>query len=140
MDACIECGAPRDECEPPRPSPLYDPKNVFARILSGEIPCRRVAECDVALAFHDISPLAKVHVVVVPKRPSMTFDDYVETDFSDWNPDEIVDFWRFVSRVVKQLGLDKTGYRLITNNGPDAEQTVPHFHVHILGGEALRGL
>src|SRR3954471_17523601 len=88
MHHCMECGAPESDYQRPLPDPRYNYKNVFASILNGKIPCNKVAESDVALAFFDVNPLAKIHVVVIPVNPSRSFDDYVDTDFLDWNPDE----------------------------------------------------
>jgi histidine triad (HIT) family protein len=114
----------------------YDSNNIFAKIIRGEIPCAKVYEDSVILAFHDISKAAPLHVLVVPKGEYVSF-----ADFATHAPaEEVVDFFRKVSEIASSLGLDKTGYRLITNNGSDASQTVAHFHVHILGGKKLGGL
>lgn len=113
--------------------PPYDPQNVFARILRGEIPARRVFEDEWALAFHDIAPQAPVHVLVIPKRASVSIADFAATA----TPDEAAGFWRAVGRVAQELGLEAEGYRLIANMGFASGQEVPHFHVHILGGRPL---
>ncbi len=111
----------------------YDPHNVFARILRGEIPCRRVFEDEHALAFHDLSPQAPVHVLVIPKRSCVSF-----ADFSAHAADaEIAGFIRAVGQVAASLGLEETGYRLLSNMGAQAGQEVPHFHVHLFGGAPL---
>jgi len=113
--------------------PPYDEANIFARILRGEIPCRKVHEDEHALAFHDINPQAPVHVLVIPKGPWVS-----AADFHTQAPAETVaGFWRAVALVAKQLGLEESGYRLLTNMGPDAGQEVGHFHVHIFGGRRL---
>lgn len=112
---------------------MYDKGNVFARILRGEIPAKKVHEDDRVLAFHDNTPSAPVHVIVVPKGEYTSFQHFTETAPAE----EIGDFFVEVRKVAKQLGVDKGGYRLVTNNGPDAGQTVMHFHVHILAGEPL---
>ncbi len=112
---------------------VYDPQNIFARILRGEIPCRRVFEDAHALAFHDIEPRAPVHVLVIPKGPYVSF-----ADFSANAPDrEIAGFFRAVGQVATQFGLDAPGYRLLSNMGADGGQDVPHFHVHLFGGGRL---
>ena len=111
----------------------YDPDNVFARILRGEIPCRRVYESDHSLAFHDINPLAPVHVLVIPKGPYVTMDDFS----TDASPEEQADFIRTIGQVARQLGVAEDGYRLLANNGADANQEVPHLHVHIFAGRKL---
>jgi len=113
----------------------YDQQNIFAKILRGEIPCRKVAEDEFALAFHDIAPQAPVHVLVVPKVDCVSFADFSATA----SDAQIAGFFRAVGRVAAQLELEKPGYRLITNMGRDSGQMVPHFHVHILGGRSLGG-
>ena len=111
----------------------YDPQNIFARILRGEIPCRRVFEDAHALAFHDIEPRAPVHVLVIPKGAYVSF-----ADFSARAADgEIAGFFRAVGQVAQQLGLDAPGYRLLSNMGADGGQEVAHFHVHLFGGSRL---
>jgi len=114
----------------------YDSSNIFAKIIRGEIPCSKVYEDEAVLAFHDISKAASVHVLVVPKGPYASFDDFIASAA----PDEITGFFERIKKVAGLLNLDKSGYRLITNHGTDGAQTVFHFHVHILGGEPLGGL
>lgn len=111
----------------------YDPQNIFARILRGEIPAQRIYEDDWAVAFHDINPQALVHVLVIPRGPWRSW-----ADFSAGAPDaEIAGFVRAVGRVARQLGLEAAGYRLLANAGIDAHQEVPHLHVHLFGGQPL---
>lgn len=111
----------------------YDSGNVFARILRGEIPSRRVYEDEWAVAFHDIAPQAAVHVLVIPRGPYVSF-----ADFSGRASDaEIAGFVRAVGAVARQLGLDAPGYRLLSNMGEHAGQEVPHLHVHLFGGQPL---
>jgi diadenosine tetraphosphate (Ap4A) HIT family hydrolase len=111
----------------------YDPNNIFARILRGEIPCRRVHETDHALAFHDINPQAPTHVLVIPKGPYRSWADF-SAQASDA---EIAGFVRAVGETAKLLGLEAPGYRLLANAGVNAHQEVPHLHVHVFGGKAL---
>ena len=113
--------------------PPYDDSNIFARILRSEIPCKKVYEDDWALAFHDINPLAPVHVLVVPKGRYVSFADF-SLNAGD---DEIAGFMRAVGRVAKEQGLEAPGYRLLANMGADAGQEVAHFHVHLFGGRPL---
>jgi diadenosine tetraphosphate (Ap4A) HIT family hydrolase len=113
--------------------PPYDPANVFARILRGEIPCRKVHEDDWSLAFHDIDPQAPVHVLVVPKGQYASLADF-SASASDA---EIAGFWRAVGKVARDLALEASGYRVLTNMGVHGQQGVPHFHVHIFGGRNL---
>ncbi len=111
----------------------YDPTNIFARILRGEIPAKTVFEDDFALAFHDINPQAPVHVLVIPKGAYVSW-----ADFSARASDpEIAGFVRAVGTVARDLGLEEPGYRLLANAGLDAHQEVPHLHVHIFGGRKL---
>ncbi len=114
----------------------YDPNNIFAKIIREEIPCARVYEDSKVLAFHDISKAAPLHILVVPKGEYLSFADFTDNA----NDEEIVDFFKKVRQIATLLGLDQAGYRLITNNGSDASQTIAHFHVHILGGKKLGGL
>jgi diadenosine tetraphosphate (Ap4A) HIT family hydrolase len=114
----------------------YDKNNIFAKILRGEIPCHKVYEDAFALAFHDIAPAAPVHVLVVPKGEYVSFDDFAQHAPAGF----MHDFFASVRKVAAQLGVEKAGYRLITNHGADASQSVPHFHVHILAGRPLGGL
>ena len=113
--------------------PPYDDANIFARILRGEIPCRKVYEDQWALALHDIAPQAPTHVLVIPKGKWCGW-----ADFSDKaSAEEIAGFVRAVGKVAKELGLEAPGYRLLVNLGADSGQEVPHLHVHIFGGRPL---
>lgn len=113
--------------------PPYDPQNIFARILRGEIPCKRVHEDEFALAFHDINPQTPVHVLVIPKGAYVS-----HADFSAKASDaEVAGFWRAVGQVARDLGLESAGYRILSNMGEDGGQEVPHFHVHIFGGRRV---
>ena len=113
--------------------PPYDPQNIFARILRGEIPCRRVHDDAHALAFHDINPLTPTHILVIPKGDYVSAADFHATA-SDAS---IAGFWRAVALVAKAAGLEAQGYRLLSNMGEDAGQEVPHFHVHLFGGRRM---
>lgn len=114
----------------------YDSINIFARILRGEVPCRKVYEDAQVLAFEDILPAAPVHILVVPKKAYLSFDDFAVQAEAE----EIGRFFATVRKIAVDSGILGSGYRLITNHGPHASQTVPHFHVHILGGTPLGGL
>ena len=111
----------------------YDPDNIFAKILRGEIPSRRVYEDEYALAFHDINPLSPHHVLVIPKGAYVSWDDF-SAHASDA---EIAGFVRAVGRVAREAGLVEPGYRLLANIGMDSGQEVPHLHVHIFGGRPM---
>ena len=111
----------------------YDDRNIFARILRGELPCTKVYEDDHVLAFNDIRPLARTHILVIPKGAYVSWDD-----FSERAPDEeIAAFVRAVGRIARDHGLVAPGYRLLANAGLDSGQEVPHLHVHIFGGKGL---
>lgn len=111
----------------------YDQNNIFARILRGEIPCKKVYEDDCALAFHDINPQAPIHVLVIPKGAYVSM-----ADFTANAPDALVlGFFRAVGKVAAQLELTEPGYRILANHGPDSHQEVPHLHIHIFGGKRL---
>lgn len=114
----------------------YDQNNIFAKIIRGEIPCYEVYNDEDILAFKDVTPAAPVHVLVVPKGEYISFDDFA----ANAGAAAVGSFFQKVQKIAVQLGLQEKGYRLITNNGADASQTVPHFHVHILGGRQLGGL
>ena len=111
----------------------YDPNNIFARILRGEIPCKKVFENEHALAFHDINPQAPVHVLVIPKGAYVSFDDFSAQATSA----EIAGFVRAVGEVARAAGVAGSGYRILANHGADSHQEVPHFHVHVFGGRRL---
>jgi len=111
----------------------YDPNNVFARILRGEIPCKKVHEDADTLAFHDINPQAKVHILVIPKGAYVSLEDF-STRASER---EIAALVRAVGKVARDLGLAESGYRILANHGPDSHQEVPHLHIHIFGGQRL---
>lgn len=114
----------------------YDNTNIFARIMRGEIPCNKVYEDIFAFAFHDIKPEAPVHVLVLPKGEFVSFDDFARNA----PPALMQGFFAAVQKVAAQLGVVESGYRLITNHGADAAQSVLHFHVHIVAGKSLGGL
>ncbi len=109
----------------------YDPNNIFAKILRGEIPCDKVYEDDHVLAFRDINPQTPTHVLIIPKGAYVSFDD-----FSQGAPEaEVVALVRAAGRIARDLGLAAPGYRILANTGADGRQEVPHFHLHLLGGQ-----
>ncbi|MGQ9364866.1 histidine triad nucleotide-binding protein [Azospirillum sp. ST 5-10] len=115
---------------------MYDRNNVFARILRGEIPCRKVYESDTALAFHDIDPKAPTHVLVIPKGEYVGMDDFT----AKASEAEIAGLFRAVGEVARQVGAVEPGYRILANCGRDAHQEVPHLHIHIFAGRDLGGM
>ncbi len=115
----------------------YDTENIFAKLLRKEIPSEPIYEDENVLAFRDIAPAAPVHALVIPKGEYSSFDDFA----AKAGMGVVAGFFLAVQKVATDvLGLGESGYRLITNHGADASQTVPHFHTHILGGAPLGGL
>jgi diadenosine tetraphosphate (Ap4A) HIT family hydrolase len=111
----------------------YDRNNIFARILRGEIPCKKAFEDAHVLAFHDINPQTPTHILVIPKGEYVSLDDFSERA----SEAEIAAFLRAVGRIAREQGVAETGYRILANHGRDAHQEVPHFHIHIFGGRNL---
>src|SRR5687767_13453817 len=111
----------------------YDDNNIFARILRGELPCNKVFEDEHALAFNDINPAAPIHILVIPKGPYVSWDDFSERGSAE----EISGFVRAVGLIAREQGLVEPGYRLLANVGQAGGQEVPHLHVHIFGGRPL---
>ena len=103
---------------------MYDSNNVFAKILRDEIPSKKILETEYTLAFHD----ASVHILVIPKKPYVTFHDFMAGAESE----EILDFYRVIDTIVRSQGLDSKGYKLQVNTGEGRGQEVPHFHTHVL--------
>ena len=115
------------------PTQAYDDSNIFAKILRKELPAKTVYEDEWALAFHDINPLAPVHILVIPKGPYVSWDDFT----AKASDDELAGFVRAVGKVARDQQLVVQGYRLLANTGKRAGQEVPHLHVHIFGGQPL---
>jgi histidine triad (HIT) family protein len=113
--------------------PTYDPNNVFARILRGELPCTKVYEDELVLAFRDINPQTPAHILVIPKKAYVSLDDF-GTQASDA---ELAAIFRAAAKIARDQGLAESGYRILANHGRDSHQEVPHFHLHIFGGRDL---
>jgi histidine triad (HIT) family protein len=113
----------------------YDKNNIFAKILRGEIPCKKVFENEYVLSFHDTNPKKKIHILVIPKGEYIDLDDFV----SNASDKEIVEFNKAIVQIVKILKISnqENGYRVLSNIGQDGGQEVPHLHYHIFGGEQL---
>ena len=111
----------------------YDDQNIFAKILRGEIPAKKVYEDEWAFAFHDIAPQAPIHILVIPKGAYVSWDDF-SVKASDA---EVAGFLRAVGHVARAQGLVAPGYRLLANIGVHGHQEVPHLHVHLFGGRQL---
>lgn len=115
------------------PTLPYDDANIFAKILRGEIPSRKVHEDEFALAFHDIAPQAPVHILVIPKGRYVSWDDFT----ANASDSEIAGFARAVGQIARDAGLVEPGYRVLYNVGIDGGQEIPHLHAHIFGGRSL---
>ena len=114
----------------------YDDNNIFAKVLRGEIPCKKIYEDDFVLSFYDINPQKKIHALVIPKGKYIDLDDFSE-NASD---DEIIGLIKGVNKVAKKLGIsvdEGNGYRALTNISEHGGQEVPHLHFHIFGGEKV---
>jgi len=118
---------------PINPTEPYDENNLFAQILRDEIPSKKVYEDEHVLAFDDINPLAPTHILVIPKGPYVSWDDF-SAKASDA---EIAGFVRAVGKIARGEGLVESGYRLLANVGLNSGQEVPHLHLHIFAGRPL---
>ena len=112
---------------------VYDDQNIFAKILRGEIPNTTVLETDHCLAFRDINAQAPEHILVIPKGAYISLADFGANASSE----EISGFYRAVAKISQDEGVTESGFRAIANTGINGGQEVPHFHLHILGGERL---
>ena len=115
------------------PTRAYDDGNIFARILRGEIPNKTVYEDEHVLAFHDINPLTPTHILVIPKGPYVSWDDFA----AKASDAEIAAYVRAVGKIARDEGLVREGYRILANIGLRGGQEVPHLHTHIFGGTSL---
>jgi diadenosine tetraphosphate (Ap4A) HIT family hydrolase len=112
----------------------YDYCNVFSRIVSNELVCNKVYEDDIVMAFYDAKPKADVHVLLIPKGEYISYNDFLDCA----EPGDVYHFFNMAKKIVKDLGIERPGYRMIINTGINGGQEIPHFHMHILGGEKLR--
>ena len=115
----------------------YDNQNIFAKILRGEIPCEKIYEDDYVFSFKDVNPQAPSHILIIPKGAYLDINDFSKNATNE----EIIGFNKSIPIVADQLGISEAtggkGYRLISNAGTEAHQTVAHFHVHLLAGRNL---
>tara|TARA_B110000014_G_C19609185_1_gene322534 strand:+ start:179 stop:532 length:354 start_codon:yes stop_codon:yes gene_type:complete len=114
----------------------YDKENIFSKILTDQISCEKIYEDKEVLCFYDINPVSKVHALIIPKNNYISFDDFI----SSATDEEITNFFKVIKIIAKKLKINENGYRLISNHGKNANQEVPHFHFHLLGGEDLGGI
>ena len=111
----------------------YDSNNIFARILRGEIPCKKAYEDEFALAFHDINPQAPVHILVIPKGAYVSMNDFT----AKASEAEIAGLVRAIGKVAEQAGVAAEGWRVLSNVGANGHQEVDHLHFHVFGGRKL---
>ena len=115
----------------------YDKNNIFAKILRGEIPCKKIYESANVLAFYDVNPQKKIHALVIPKGEYMDLDDLN----SKASAEEMVELIKAITIVAKKIGISDLvkggGYRALVNVGENGGQEVPHLHFHIFGGEKI---
>ena len=114
----------------------YDDNNIFAKILRGEIPCKKIYEDKFVLSFYDINPQKKIHALVIPKGKFVNLDDFSEKA----SRDEIVGLLKGINIVAKKLEIsvnEGKGYRALTNISEHGGQEVPHLHFHLFGGEKV---
>ena len=113
----------------------YDKNNIFAKILRGEIPCKKVFENEYVLSFHDINPQKKIHVLVIPKGEYIDLDHFHQKA----SEKEIIEFNKSITHIVKMLKISnqEDGYRVLSNTGQHGRQEVPHLHYHVFGGERV---
>ena len=115
---------------------MYDTNNIFAKILRKEIKCSKIFEDDKVLFFNDAYPQAKIHILGIPKIEVINFSDFITKA-----DDKMINyFFLKVYEIANSFGIDKSGYRIVSNSGKDANQEVPHFHIHLLAGENLKGI
>ena len=110
---------------------IYDEQNIFAKILRDEIPCEKILETNHAISFNDISPKAKVHVLVIPKGPYIDIYDFNKNA----SKEEVIGFWNSVNETIEKLQIVDNGFQLKIHKGETGGQEVFHFHVHILSND-----
>ena len=110
-------------------------KSVFEMILSGEIDSDIIYEDEKIFAIHDINPVAKVHILIIPKKKIPTMNDLSESDTN-----LIGNMFLCAKNLAKEYDIDQSGYRLLFNTNSDAMQTVFHIHLHLIGGEKLKNI
>ncbi len=114
----------------------YDDNNIFAKILRGEIPCKKIYEDNFILSFHDINPQKKIHALVIPKGKYIDLDDFTLNASSE----EMVGLLKGINIVAKKLRISVDtgkGYRALANISEHGGQEVPHLHFHLFGGEKI---
>jgi|TARA_B110000438_G_scaffold274693_1_gene295058 diadenosine tetraphosphate (Ap4A) HIT family hydrolase len=115
---------------------MYNKDNIFAKIIRKEIPCNTIYEDEMVMFFNDLYPQARIHILGIPKIDVTDFSDFIEKG----SLNIVNHFFSKVYDVINISGIKQSGYKIITNSGKDANQEVPHFHIHILGGEKLKNI
>tara|TARA_B100001057_G_scaffold211024_1_gene211525 strand:- start:1436 stop:1801 length:366 start_codon:yes stop_codon:yes gene_type:complete len=114
----------------------YDENNIFAKVLRGEIPCKKIYEDEFILSFYDINPQKKIHVLVIPKGKYINLDDFC----NNASDKEITGLVKGITKVAEKLGISSNngkGYRTLSNISEHGGQEVPHLHFHLFGGEKI---
>lgn len=111
----------------------YDENNIFAKVLRGEVPVKKIYEDEFALAFPDINPQAPVHVLVIPKFKARNFPEFVKNASGE----QVAGYMKAVAVVADQIGVTEEGYRILSNIGKNGGQEVPHLHIHLFAGKVL---
>lgn len=114
-------------------TPGYDKNNIFFKIINHEVDAKILYEDDYSIVISDIKPAAKIHLLIIPKALRISFNDFIQSEPSH----SIKAVFQTVQKIATDNGLDSSGYRIIMNHGEDASQTVPHFHIHLLGGQSI---
>jgi histidine triad (HIT) family protein len=109
----------------------YDNNNIFAKILRKELPANIIYEDDIVIAFPDINPIAETHILVIPKKPYISYTDFVQQASSE----DVVAFFKSLDIIAQQFLGENASYKLLTNNGSSAGQIIFHFHCHIIAGK-----
>ncbi len=112
---------------------MYDNNNIFAKIIDGKIPCKKIYEDNDVLFFEDINPVSKIHILGIPKVKCVDFSDFI----LKYDQSIVANFFKKTETIIEKLGIKDSGYRIVSNSGVDGGQEVPHFHIHILGGEKI---
>ncbi len=115
---------------------MYDDNNIFAKIIRGEVEAKKIYEDNKVLAFNDISPVAPVHILIVPKGRYIDYDDFINNS----SEEDISYFFQKVLEIAKKYGAINNEFRLVTNKGSTSGQSIFHFHIHIIAGKKMSGL
>ena len=107
---------------------IYDNENIFAKILRSEIPSDKVFENEFVLSFNDINPKAKLHILIIPKKPFIDIADFLQNADASFQSN----FWASVNEIISLLNFKEKGFQIKSHKGKDGGQEVFHFHLHLL--------